>query len=523
MGKKIEIFDSTLRDGAQGEGISFSLEDKLNIVRALDGLGVDYLEAGNPYSNPKDLAFFERVGAMELRHAKLVAFGSTRRKHTPVEEDANCAALLHAGTQAVAVFGKSWDMHVTQVLRTTLEENLAMIADTCRYFKSLGKTVIFDAEHFYDGYQRNRAYALASLQAAAEAGVDCLCLCDTNGGGFPHEIARVTQEVTALFPGVSVGIHAHNDSGMAVANSIMAVQAGARQVQGTFLGFGERCGNANLSTIVPNLQLKLGYDCIPAQRMTTLTDCAMRMAEIANVALHREAPFVGRSAFAHKAGMHADGVIKSSESFEHIDPASVGNQRRFLMSEMAGKSAVVRKIQKYFPKIDRDHPAVAGIIGELKEKERVGYQYEGADGSFELIARRHIQGIQPYFDLVSYKVLDELPYDNNHSSTATVKIKVNGVLKIAAAEGDGPVNALDCALREALSDFYPALTGARLIDYKVRVMEPRDATAAVVRVLIISSDGKDIWTTVGVSKDIIEASWIALVDSMAYKLSQNAE
>lgn len=519
MGRKIRMFDSTLRDGAQGEGIAFSLEDKLNIVKTLDDLGIDYIEAGNPYSNPKDLEFFERVARMELKCATLVAFGSTRRKNTPVEEDGNCAALLRAGTPAVAVFGKSWDLHVTDVIRTTLEENLAMIADTCWFFKAHGKQVIFDAEHFFDGYKRNPDYALRSLEAAAGSGADVLALCDTNGGSFPDEIAQIVQTVAARLPGVDIGVHMHNDGGLAVANSIMAVGAGASHVQGTFLGFGERTGNANLSTIIADLQLKRGYACIPAENMSNLTDCAIRMAEIANVTLHKNTPFVGRSAFAHKAGMHADGVIKNSGSFEHVDPSSVGNQRRFLMSEMAGKSAVVRKLQKYYPDITRDDPAVADIIAELKEKERRGYQYEGADGSFELIARRHIDGIPPYFDLVSYKVLDELPYDNGHSATATIKIKSNDVLKVAAAEGDGPVNALDRALREALAEFYPQIARAKLIDYKVRVMEPDDATAAVVRVLIITSDGKDVWTTVGVSKDIIEASWIALVDSVVLYLT----
>ena len=519
MGRKIDLFDSTLRDGAQGEGIAFSLEDKLNIVRTLDEMGVDYIEAGNPYSNPKDLEFFERVARMELKHASLVAFGSTRRKDTAAAEDGNCAALLRSGAPAVALFGKSWDLHVTDVLRTTLEENLHMIADTCRYFKEQGRKVVFDAEHFFDGFKNNRDYAVQTLRAAAESGADVLALCDTNGGSFPDEVARIVEEVVRLFPSVQVGIHAHNDGGMAVANSVLAVEAGASHIQGTFLGFGERTGNANLSTIMADLQLKRGYDCIPAENMGGLTDCAIRMAEIANVTLHKNTPFVGRSAFAHKAGMHADGVIKNSGSFEHVDPAEVGNHRRFLMSEMAGKAAVVRKLQKYYPELSKDHPAVSQIIAELKEKERRGYQYEGADGSFELTARRHIDGVRPYFDLVSYKVLDELPYDNNHSATATIKIKSNGILKVAAAEGDGPVNALDRALREALAEFYPQISRAKLIDYKVRVMEPDDATAAVVRVLIITSDGKDVWTTVGVSKDIIEASWIALVDSVVLYLT----
>ena len=518
MQRRVTILDSTLRDGAQGEGISFSVEDKLGIVRALDELGVTYLEAGNPASNPKELEFFERAARLPLQHATLVAFGSTCRKGSVPAEDANCQALLCANTGVVSIFGKCWDLHVREILKTTREENLRMVEETCRFFCSRGKKVIFDAEHFFDGYRANRSFALEVLYAAVRGGAGNVTLCDTNGGALPETIRAVTQAVCAALPGVEVGIHVHDDCGMAVANTICAVEGGAAHAQGTFLGFGERTGNANLSAVIPTLQLKCGVACIPEENLHLLTATAMRIAEIANVTLHKNMPFVGRSAFAHKAGMHADGVLKNERSFEHIDPALVGNHRRFLMSEMTGKSAVLRRVQKLYPGITRDSPVLAEIVGELKEKEHQGYQYEGADSSFELIIRKRVAGVEPFFDLISYKVLDELPYDNNHSATATIKIRVGGKVKIAASDGDGPVNALDKALREALAEFYPCLNEVHLIDYKVRVMEPKDATAARVRVLITSADGSDIWTTVGVSQDIIEASWIALVDSIEHKL-----
>lgn len=518
MQRRVTILDSTLRDGAQGEGISFSVEDKLGIVRALDELGITCLEAGNPASNPKELAFFQRASALRLNHAVLTAFGSTCRKDAAPQEDTNCLALLRADTPVVSVFGKCWDLHVREILKTTPQENLRMIEETCRFFVEHGKRVIFDAEHFFDGYQADQDFALEALRAAKRGGAQVLTLCDTNGGGIPCDIFAITMQVCAAFPGTEIGIHTHDDCGMAAANSICAVQGGASHVQGTFLGFGERTGNASLSAVIPTLQLKRGYACIPAENMHMLTATAMRIAEIANITLHKNMPFVGRSAFAHKAGMHADGVLKLERSFEHIDPALVGNHRRFLMSEMTGKSAVLLRVQKLYPEITRDAPVLADIVGELKEKEHAGYQYEGADSSFELIIRKHIEGVEPFFDLISYKVLDELPYDNNHSATATIKLRVGSQVKIAASDGDGPVNALDKALREALAEFYPCLNEVRLIDYKVRVMEPKDATAARVRVLISSADGSDIWTTVGVSQDIIEASWLALVDSIEHKL-----
>lgn len=516
--KKVEIFDSTLRDGAQAEGIAFSVEDKLRIIEALDQIGVDYIEAGNPGSNPKDMEFFARAAAMDLQHGRLVAFGSTRHKNIKPEEDKNLAAILSAGTKAAAIFGKCWDLHVLQILGTTLEENLRMIEESCAFLQAAGREVIFDAEHFFDGYKHNPSYAMEALGAAVQGGAECLALCDTNGGCFPHEISEIVKVVCETFPGVRVGIHCHNDIGCAVADSVAAVLAGAVQVQGTYLGFGERCGNANLSTLIPDLQLKLGYTCIPEENMHMLTSAALRVAEIANTSVKRNEPYVGRSAFAHKAGMHADGVLKCSQSFEHINPEVVGNERRFLMSEMTGRTAVLRKIHRVAPNLRRDAPETFAIINELKRLEQVGYQFEGADGSFELLVRRQLGLFKSSFHLVSYKVLDELPYDESHSATATIKVRVGDRLQISAAEGDGPVNALDTALREALCVFYPCLHKVRLIDYKVRVMEPKDATAATVRVLITSTDGDEVWSTVGVSSDVIEASWFALVDSIEYRL-----
>lgn len=484
----------------------------------LDELGVPIIEAGNPTSNPRELEFFERAAGLKLKNSKLCAFGSTRRKGCRVEDDPSCEAVLKAGTPCVSLVGKSRTLHVEEILKTTLEENLAMIEETCRFFKEHGKYVIFDAEHFLDGWSDGDGYAEKCLRAAERGGADCLTLCDTNGGSFPDRIGKITAEVCALFPNSKIGIHTHNDSDMATAGALMAVKAGARHVQGTFIGFGERCGNASLTSVIPNLQIKSGYECIPQENLRNLTSSAIKIASVANVTLHKNVPFVGRSAFAHKAGMHADGVLKLRESFEHIDPETVGNRRRFLLSEVTGRAAVLKKIQKLYPDFDRDSPQVTELLDILKQKEYEGYQFEGADSSFELIVHRLVRKYKPFFDLISYKVLDELPYDNNHSATATIKLSVDGRVKIAASDGDGPVNALDMALREALEDFYPCLRELKLIDYKVRVMEPKDATAASVRVLITSTDGAEIWTTVGVSQDVIEASWIALVDSIEHKL-----
>jgi len=515
---KVQVFDSMLRDGAQGEGISFSVLDKMKIVQELDQLGVDYIEAGNPGSNPKDLEFFTKVRDYQFKQAKLVAFGSTRRKDIAVEQDANVASMLAAETEAVSIFGKSWDFHVTEVIRTTLAENLAMIADTVAYFKRQGKEVIYDAEHFYDGYKSNPEYAMQTLLAAQEAGADCLCLCETNGGALPWEVLAITQTVcqTVTAP---VGIHTHNDGGMAVANTLMAVQAGATQVQGTLLGIGERCGNANLSTIIANLQLKCGVECIPADQLVNLTAVVRRVAEIANINLDNFMPYVGRSAFAHKGGMHADGVLKAPKAFEHVPPDNVGNERRFLMSEVAGKGTVLQKLTLFYPDVDKDAPQVRALIDQVKALEHQGYQFEGAEGSFEILARRQFGGWKPHFDIENFKVIDEQTDRGGQlKSSAIVKVQVDGQTEITAAEGQGPIDALDKALRKALEVFYPQIHEVHLTDYKVRVLDSQLATAAVVRVLVESSDGEDVWSTIGVSEDVIEASVIALADAIEYKL-----
>ncbi len=519
---KVDIFDSTLRDGAQAEGISFSVEDKVKIVKALDQLGVAYIEAGNPGSNPKDLEFFKRVERLDLKQAKLTAFGSTRRRDSRVEDDNNVQSLLTANTPAVAIFGKTWDFHVTDIIKTTVDENLSMIQDTIHFFKQKGKEVIFDAEHFFDGYKSNPAYALKALEAAIAGGADCLVLCETNGGAFPSEVYEITKKVVESFS-VPVGIHCHNDCGMAVANSIMAVEAGASHVQGTYIGFGERCGNANLSTIIPNLQLKKGYDCIPKEQIQNLTSVARLMAEIANITLDERDPYIGNSAFAHKGGMHIDGVNKASHSFEHINPELVGNERRFLMSEVSGRTTILSKIQKVNPTLTKDSQETQMIMDRLKELEHMGYQFEGAESTFELVIRKQLGKYKPFFELEHFKIIGEQPSQSEYSSSALIKVKVDGKCEITAAEGDGPVNALDKALRKALEVFYPELSKVHLTDYKVRVMDTQAATAAKVRVLLESTDGESIWSTVGVSTDIIEASWIALVDSIEYKLIKDIE
>ena len=521
MALSVELFDSTLRDGAQGEGVSFSVEDKLGIVKALDELGIPYIEAGNPGSNPKDLEFFKRAHKLDLKHAQLVAFGSTRRKNCNAADDTNLKALVNAGTKAVAVFGKCWLLHVREILSTTAQENFRMISDTCRYLKEQGKTVFFDAEHFFDGYKDDPEFALSALKAANEAGADRLVLCDTNGGCMPGEIDKIMKDVCKRFPG-KVGIHTHNDRGMAVANSVVAVQAGAVQVQGTFLGFGERCGNANLSTVIPNLQLACGYPCIPQENLPRLTETARKIAEISNISIKKNEPFVGISAFAHKAGMHADGVLKLSRSFEHVSPEAVGNERRFLMSEISGRTQILEKIRKIDPSITKDSPETAKILKELKRLEQEGYQFEAADSSFEMLIRKNLGAYKPFFEMNNYKIVTGRPCEQDFSATATVKIRVGDKDQLMAAEGNGPINALDKALRAALEVFYPSLRKMRLIDYKVRVMDSKQATAAVTRVLITSTDGSRVWTTVGVSSDVVEASRLALTESIEYKLIQDA-
>jgi len=515
--KKIKIYDSTLRDGAQAQGISFTVEDKMKIVKKLDKLGIDYIEAGNPGSNPKDLEFFESVKSYEFKTSKLIAFGSTRRANIQVEDDKNIQSLLSVDTSAIAIFGKSWDFHVIEILKTTLEENLKMIFDTVEYFKKKNKEVVFDAEHFFDGYKENAEYAMKSLKAAVDAGANSICLCDTNGGTFPTDIFNITKKVLDEF-GVEVGIHCHNDTGMAVANSIMSVEAGATQVQGTLNGIGERCGNANLCTIIPNLQLKLGCELIPKESIERLTSVAIYISEISNIIHDDRAPYVGRFAFAHKAGMHADAVNKNTNAYEHVSPEKVGNERQFLMSEVAGRSAVLGMINKIDSSIKKDSPETQMVIAKLKELEYDGYQYEAAESSFEIVIRKILGKYEPLFYLENFKVIVNEPTLNGENSSALIKVKVGDSYEITAAEGDGPVNALDKAFRKALEKFYPEIKEMKLMDFKVRVLDSESATAAKVRVLIESTDGEDIWTTIGVSTDIIDASWKALVDSIEYKL-----
>lgn len=523
---KVELFDSTLRDGSQAEGISFSVQDKLKIVSLLDELGVAYIEAGNPGSNPKDLEFFRSASQLDLKHAKLVAFGSTRRRNISCAEDANLTSLLGANTPAVAVFGKSWDFQVTEIIRTTLDENLAMISDTVSYLKAAGREVIFDAEHFFDGYKSDSAYAMACLRAAVDAGASTLALCETRGGALPSEVYEATKAVVKEFcragasQQVKVGIHTHDDSGCAVASSLEAVRAGATHVQGTLLGFGERCGNACLATVAADLELKLGVEALPEGSLEQLTRICRAVAEIANVRIPHNVPYIGRSAFSHKGGMHIDGVTKNPASFEHIEPSAVGNERRMLMSEVAGRALLLQRIHRVAPELDKDDPRTKELMDTLKELEAEGYQFEGAESSFELVIRKHLGHWQPYFELVHYQTTGVHPLadESDETHTAVVKVRVDGQSAITAAEGAGPVNALDQALRKVLEQFYPALKKVHLTDFKVRVLDSKSATASKVRVLIESTDGDRSWSTVGVSRDIIEASWLALSDSIEYKL-----
>lgn len=520
---QVKIFDSTLRDGAQGQGISFSLEDKLKIVKALDEMQVDYIEAGNPGSNPKDMEFFKRLKDVELKNANIVAFGSTRRPNMNVEDDKNLQDLLYSGVETIVVFGKSWDFQVTDIIKTSLDENINMIKDTIKYLCKKEKEVIFDAEHFYDGYKANKDYAMATLKVAEEAGAKVVVLCDTNGGSLPQEIYSITKSVKEKLS-IDVGIHSHDDMGMAVANTVMAVEAGAVQVQGTFIGIGERCGNANLSAIIPTLKLKLDYEVLNNTELVNLTKTARYIAEICNITLADQNPFIGNSSFAHKGGMHIDAVTKAPKSYEHIDPELVGNKRRFLVSEVSGKSTILQEIKKIFPNISKNDSSVQKITDRLKELEYEGYQFEGAEGTIELVIRKIIGKYKPFFKLNHFKIIGEQPYGSEEfSSTAVINITVDGKDEMTAAEGEGPVNALDKAIRKALEVFYPELKEARLVDYKVRVLDSENATQAKVRVLIESTDGIETWSTVGVSRDVIQASWIALVDSIEYKLIKDIE
>ncbi|MCX6350193.1 MAG: citramalate synthase [Candidatus Aureabacteria bacterium] len=525
MSKTVYLYDTTLRDGTQAEGINFSRADKVRIAQALDALGVHYIEGGWPGSNPKDMGFFHDIRAVRLTQAKVVAFGSTRRAGRPVEQDDNVVTLVKAKTPAIAVFGKSWLLHVRDVLGAAPEENLRMIADTVSYLKSRGVELIYDAEHFFDGFQDDPDYALSTLQAAEEAGADFLVLCDTNGGTLPSDV----REITAVVKGkrrIPLGIHAHNDSGLGVAVSLAAVQAGAEMVQGTINGYGERCGNANLVTIIPNLVLKMGIECVGKKQLSRLEETSRFVDELANVRSDTRNPFVGASAFAHKGGMHVDAVRKNPRTFEqHIDPARVGNRRRILVSELSGKSNVVLKAIEFGLDLGKDTPQTREILSELKRLGEEGYEFEGADASFQILMQKALGRHKNFFELEGFRVIVEKRKEGKPISEATIKVRVSGQgTEHTAAEGDGPVHALDNALRKALQPFYPQIAKVHLADFKVRVLDAAAGAAAKVRVLMESKDEEgEIWGTVGVSENIIEASWQALVDSVDYKLFKDRE
>ncbi len=523
MLREIKVYDTTLRDGTQGEGVSFSMEDKVRIAQRLDALGIHYIEGGWPGSNPKDLRFFKRVQDAVFKSAKITAFGSTRRPGVKPQEDSNIQALVEAGPPVVTIFGKSWDLHVTHALGTTLDENVAMIGDSVAYLLKHFEEVIYDAEHFFDGFKKNREYALTTLKAAEAAGAHCLVLCDTNGGGLPHEVAEIIREVKKHVKGETpLGIHVHNDTECAVANTLAAVSEGVNHIQGTINGYGERCGNANLVSIIPNVMLKMGLDCIPRDGLRELRDVSRFVSELANRKPWGSQPYVGDSAFAHKGGIHVSAVLKHAETYEHIDPEAVGNHRRVLVSELAGQSNILWKAKEYGIDLDKNTPESRRILEMLKRMEDEGFQFEGAEASFELLMERALGNHRPYFELDGFRVIVEEERGGVEPvAEATVRLKVRGIAEHTAASGHGPVNALDHALRKALEDFYPNLREMSLLDYKVRILDESKGTAAKTRVLITSGDGDETWGTVGVADNIIEASWQALVDSIEYKLRRD--
>jgi len=511
------LYDTTLREGNQAEDIAFSLEDKLRITQKLDELGVHFIEGGWPSSNAKDYDYFKEIKLYNLKKSTVVAFGSTAKPRSEVSHDNNIKDLINAKTEAVTIFGKSWDIHVREVLKISLEENLTLIEDSLRYLKQYVPQVFFDAEHFFDGFKANRDYALKVLEHAAAGGADCLILCDTNGGTLPHEV----KDIVAMARNATqkpLGIHTHNDSEVAVANSLIAIQCGCTQVQGSINGYGERCGNANLCSIIPNLQLKLGIPCISDEELKKICEVSRFVFELSNISPVKHQPFVGSSAFAHKAGVHVSAVKKKPQTYEHIMPESVGNTQRILVSDQAGKSTILQKAKEFNIDIASHDPVVQEILAELKELERQGFQFEGAEASFELQMRKALGMKERYFDLVGFRVINEKREDEEALCEATIMVKVGGAVEHTAAMGNGPVNALDNALRKALEKFYPQLKDVSLIDYKVRVLPGIHGTAARVRVLVESGDKVDSWGTVGVSENIIEASWQALTDSITYKL-----
>ncbi len=524
--RKIEIYDTTLRDGAQSEDISFSVEDKLRITEKLDELGIDYIEGGWPGANPRDTEFFRDVHKLKLKTAKMVAFGSTHHASHKVHNDPNIKALLNAKTSIITIVGKTWDFHVKEALRVSLQTNLDLIFNSIYYLKKKIPEVFFDAEHFFDGYKANPEYAFRVLESATSAGADCLVLCDTNGGTLPHEVGKIIKELKTVRANgrsplhqTQIGIHAHNDSECAVANSIIAVELGASQVQGTINGLGERCGNANLVSVIPNLKLKLKYNIVTDYQLKKLKDISRFVTEIANIRPFKRQPYVGDSAFAHKGGIHVSAILRHPETYEHIKPELVGNYERLLISDLSGKSNIIRKIKDFGLKVDPDSPKVIQIVKEMKELENQGFQFEGAEASLELLMKKTFGLHRKFFDLIGFRVIVEKRKEGEAPlSEATIMLKVGSKLEHTAATGKGPVNAIDNALRKALEKFYPQLKKVKLIDYKVRVFAAGKGTSAKVRVLIESGDGAHKWGTVGVSENIIEASWQALVDSIEYKL-----
>ena len=520
---KVYIYDTTLRDGAQAKGISFSLEDKIKITQALDDLGVHYIEGGWPGSNPKDLNYFNRVKNLKLKNAKIVAFSSTKRPYIKIEEDENIETLLQAQTSAITIFGKSWDLHVKEALKVPLEENLDMIFQTIKYLKKHVQEVFFDAEHFFDGFKSNKEYALKVLEVAWEAGADCLVLADTNGGTLWYEFENIIKEVLEHFKKKNIkaqfGIHCHNDSDMATVNSLIAVKYGFVQVQGTINGIGERCGNANLCSIIPNLVLKMNIEAIPKENLKKLYYVSRLVSELSNQPHPPNLPYVGERAFAHKAGVHVSAILKNPKTYEHIDPALVGNKRQVTISELSGKSNIINKAKELGIFLSKDDKKVRAILEKIKNLEFYGYQFEGAEASFELLLKNELGILNKFFELEGFRVITEKRNENEESySEATVKIKVKDELEHTAAEGKGPVEALDKAFRKALEKFFPYIKDVKLKDFKVRILNEHLGVRAYPRVLITSSDGKETWGTVGVSPNIIEASWIALADAFRYKI-----
>lgn len=519
--KRIAIYDTTLRDGSQGEGVNFSLQDKLLITARLDSLGIDYIEGGYPLSNPKDAEYFRAVRDLDLEHARVAAFGMTRRRDIAPEDDTGLKALVAARTRVVTVVGKSWDLHAREVLGVSLEENLRMIADSVGFLAANAPEVVYDAEHFFDGFKRNRDYALKTLQAAAAAGAAWIVLCDTNGGSLPEEVAAAVDAVREAVS-VPIGIHTHNDGELAVANTLAAVARGARQVQGTINGIGERCGNVDLCSAVGNLSLKYGYDVLRPSSLAALTEVSRYVYETANMNFRPGQPFVGSSAFAHKGGMHVHGVRKVAHSYEHIDPTLVGNERRVLVSELSGRSNIAEKLAEYG--LEQDHALMARVLDRVQDLENEGYQFEAAEASFVILVEKLAGRYRPRFERLGYHVrVAGGPVDDGPATTeASVKLKVGDTIEHTVSEGDGPVNALDGALRKALDRHFPRLREMSLVDYKVRVINEKAGTAARVRVVIESRDASDVWGTVGVSENVIEASWLALVDAFEHKLAKDA-